>query len=260
MSAIIGYDTAQNTPGLITSFDLTAGTDPDYPVTNMLDYSTNTVGRILSPTNDFFNVDVETSQNVVTNYVGIAGHNIPIGSTVRVYDNPGGVPGAILFQADIMGVGPQLLLDANNIGVDEFRISIEIPGGAGGTVDIGSLFFGARSTLQTGLTAPMGVPKFGRKTKMTPNVLAKGAEFLGAHVQRIGWEFKITQTHNTPDFLEFGWLPMARHLEQRPFFYLWDDAQPNEAVYAWANKISPPRYTDPLYMAWSLDCSGLHVP
>ncbi len=76
----------------------------------------------------------------------------------------------------------------------------------------------------------------------------------------MGWSFTIKQDQVSPDWIRQFWPALVRHIEARPFFYRWDDDYPEDTVYAWVDgKVSPPRYSSPLYMSFEIKCRGLHV-
>lgn len=259
MTATIGYDTAQNTPGLITVFESTEAGDAEYPISNMLDYTTNTIGRILSPADDFFTIQVETSAPILANYIGVAEHNLPIGTKARFTDRTSG-SSVTLGAVDVVNQGPLLLAFENQTTTANFRIGFELPGGAGLAVNIGSLFFGVRTDLPEPIPTPYRPPPLGRDTKLYPSIAAKGSNFLGSYVERVGWDFSIEQKLVDPQWIDSNWIQMARHFEALPFFFAWDIDQPEDTVYGWTTSINAPRYTNPVHMGWSVKCRGLHVP
>jgi hypothetical protein len=77
---------------------------------------------------------------------------------------------------------------------------------------------------------------------------------------RSGWGFSISQDYVDPDWVRDEWPALVRHIEQLPFFYSWDNERfPEDSVFAWIErKPGIPHYTNPIFMAWSLQCRGIH--
>jgi hypothetical protein len=265
MTATILYDTWQNQPALITAAVFSEGPDPDLPATNVLDYSTFSVGSGDS-TDEFLAIDYTLSAPATLDSFGVAGHNLPVGTQIYAVDNTDPLARVTLGGTDpTTSTGPILLpINWNTEGprtVSDWRILFVSPqAGSPFNIQIGSLFCGTATPLPEGITAPSTPPPLGRKATLLPSIASKGSNFLGSHVQRLGWQFDIRQKLVDPAWVQANWLPMVRHVEQLPFFYLWDDAYPEDAVYAWTNSIIPPSYTDPSYMQWGMKCSGLHIP
>lgn len=257
MTAIIAYDTFQNTEGLVTSFTTPDPGDPGLPVTNMLDYATHTLGQVQQNGASSARVEFELSNAATMDYVGIAGHNLPDNTKINIADMTTGSP-VFLESVFTVGTGPQLLPLATSYNLSDYRIAFE--GTSGQVTNIGSLFAGRLLTLPMGLQAPYTPPPLGRDVVTYPSTPNKGANFLASHVQRVGWAFQLQQNNLTPEWVNLNWLPLARHMEQRPFFYLWDTTLPADAVYGWVDgKIPPPSYTSALRMAFSVNCRGLHA-
>lgn len=252
MSAVLGYDTVQNDRGnLFATLSNNPG-DPAYPVDNIWDYNTYTIHQFAVAATVSFQWLLNTAKQI--DYIGFAGHTIPPGTEIRLLE--GGAGGTVLETWTTSGDGPQLLI-ASQTHTSSFT-GVEIDAG-GAQVVIGSFFIGRRSDLPMGLEAPYTPPHLGREVLNYPNQTQKGANFLGGHIQRQGWQFTVEQNHVDPDWIDANWLPLVQHVERWPFFYLWDDTRPQDAVYAWVDgRIRNPRYTTPVHMQWSLPCRGLH--
>ena len=256
--AIIAYDTFQNTPGLITEFSTFHQGDAGLPVENMIDYATHTQGQLIESGASFGPVvNWILSASTPANYIGIAAHTIPDGTIISILDFSSGSL-VTLGQVITVGTGPQLLKFPATYQTDYYRIRIEVPDNT--VINIGSMFLGRALDLPMGIQAPYSPPPLNRDTVLYPSTPNKGSNYLGGHVQRTQWRFDIQQNNLEPAWVNANWLPLARHIEQRPFFYLWDTNRPQDAVYGWvSSKVAPPAYTSALRMAFNLSCSGLHV-
>lgn len=255
MTAVVLTDTWQSTPGLITSID-TPEPDPDYPIDNLLDFSTNTVAGFISA-NEFYPFDVTLSSAMPLNAIGIAGHNIPPGVRVAVFDATDDQNLVFLENVFTDTAGPNLLHLTQTYNFPAYRFSFESPSIS---PQIGSMFFGVSTDLPGVQPTPYTPPPLGRDTKLYPNVAFKGSNYMGGHVERTAWQFSIAQNLVSPAWVTSNWLGLAKHIEALPFFYQWDSLLPDDTMYAWTVGISPPKYTDPIYMAFSIKCRGLHVP
>ena len=263
MTAYIAYDAI----GADSARQLSlTGTDTGFwfdtfPVENMLDYSTYTVGRFGSDqsASDFIQyLTAVFNGNQTIEYIAIMQHDLPFGATVGV--GPNVFPPAPVETFTVNTQGPLLFKLATPFTDTGAVFDFRPPGGGNiGTVDIGVIMYGTLLPLPEGMEAPYTPPPMGRSTVTYPSTSGTG-NFLQSHVERVGWDFTINQRNVDPTWMNTHWPALVEHVERYPFFYSWDhEGRPEDCMYGWiARSVKPPRYQNPLYMAWSMTCRGLH--
>ena len=253
MTAVLGFNNFQQFAGDIVSVNTSTPGDTSYPVKNLLDYSTYTKAQF-EPSGGPFTFAVTLSREIAANYIGLAGHNIPNGTTIEIYTGF-----TLLTEVTTVGTGPQFLIfpDDEQFLYDTYTVVVYR---TTGLYEIGSFYMGVYLPLPQELQAPLTPPHLARDVTVFPNTVNKGAEFLGTRSQRVGWSFSIEQNHVDPAWVLAFWFPLSFYLERAPFFYLYDTTTPGVSMYAWLDGSLPkPKYTNPVHMSFKINCRGLYV-
>ena len=253
MTSYIAYDNINADPNRQFSAGSTSPT-VDYPIANLQDYSTYTLAKfgLATDPNTYFTAVFKST--MVIDYIGIMGHNLPLGTTIEVATNAGAVHETLTVEH----AGPLLLLLATPYSSDGLKLTFAGPGLSEVTISV--LMYGEVTALPEGMTEGFTPPPMGRESTSYPATSGTG-QYLAGHLERVGWGFKISQRNVVPAWMDANWLPMVFHVERSPFFFSWDhEAKPEDAMYAWvAKRVTPPSYQNPLYLTWSLNCRGLHI-
>jgi len=89
------------------------------------------------------------------------------------------------------------------------------------------------------------------------NNISMGGNFIGRSVRLEQYDFTIKQAHLTPDWVRANWLTLLDYIQEKPFFYLWNDDHPEDMVYCWTKgDIPPPVYNHQCYMSFLFKCNG----
>ena len=198
------------------------------------------------------------------NYVAITDHNLKdkgitsfiiTASNVSV-DDPLHATQVLLSGADIdAGINFQEAALS-----DEFlyyRILITRPGGiANQGLFIGNVFIGQVLELPEGIQ-PSYTPPHLAVNATIENSITMGGNFVGRSLTLEQYDFVIKQDNISPEWIRANWLDLLEYIQQKPFFYLWDDEHKTDLVFCWTKAdIAPPAYSNTCYMSFSFNCNG----
>ena len=90
------------------------------------------------------------------------------------------------------------------------------------------------------------------------NAIAINGNFLGRSIQPIPFKMAIEAKNVNRAFIDGDWDAFIVHAKKQPFFFIWDQAQDTEAVYAWTDKVIPrPKYINNVLMSVKLPIMAL---
>lgn len=108
--------------------------------------------------------------------------------------------------------------------------------------------------MEIGFAPPSLTPVVKMKTTRS-----ESGAFLGGSKKYSGIEGKFSFTKIPPEWVRSEWVPFLNHVQTpRPFVFSWDSIlHQDEAVLAWTDRdLTPPKYSDSLYMDISLRFEG----
>lgn len=162
---------------------------------------------------------------------------------------------ATILKADIVD-GANIKEFVNNTSYRYYAIEITHTSAFTENIIIGNLSLGEPLQLPEGIKASYTPPRFGINSNVTNNNSGSN-NFIGRSVKRSNYEFILKNENVDVSWMRSNWNDLYNYIEQKPFFYLWNDLYTNDAVYSWTvNKIAAPKYQDTCNMSFSIKCEG----
>lgn len=252
MTSYIGYQNIMESASSVGASSSQAG----FPVENSFDWLSFDWWKPTSPGTNYITIDA--GANVAVDYWAIAFHDLALHSgTIKPqyssdnFSSDTNDLDSVYTPADNkahMGIVTQ-----RNVRYYRFEITT-----SGDAPLIGALSIGARLELPREVPLGFVSPHYGRKNIIL-NSVSDGGHFIGRSIRRQSREFDIKQRNVPASWFDTYWEDFVEHIEQKPFFYLWDEEnRPLESVFAWTDgEVPTPSYGNPNLLDFSIDCRGL---
>jgi len=213
-------------------------------------YSPSTLGT------NYINIDIGVAKEV--DYFAIFSHDLgKSGATVKLqYDNTGLGNWIDATTALTSDNGRVIFEKFSEVTKQIFRIEIVAPSAL---PMIGIVSIGKSMQMENGLPSGFIPPHMGTQSDYVNNKSDSGL-LLGRSLIRKSNGSTIKAKYVTPAWVRSSWMPFLKHAEAKPFFFSWNHVDyPDEAVFCTTSKkISPPVYSDSMYMSISLSVEAWH--
>ena len=256
---------------LVTSTNVYAEADPDFPVSNVANPSTSLKWKhdtTDSPVSAIEYLTIDVSQARV-NYVAIAGHNfgtagVAVGLELASWDSPLG-GGESLFEPQIPEDDSPLifLFQGSNVGgdspyiaeVESIRI-VFVPSATAAEAAV--IYAGEYTQLAEGIQAEHTPLALASVSEVVSGKSENGA-FLGRVVLSQGLVSQATIANMDRDFVREELIPFLANAAEFPFFWLWSpSSHPDEVAFAWLENDPQPSFDIDGYVSIDLQMRGIN--
>lgn len=253
---IIGYRQGYVTTSNVTSNN---GSNSLFPVSNLANPSTYLKWK--SPaafTADQINVTFNPA--LLIDYVGIVGHNFPVGATVSVTYTTTNSPSDLiaLVSGVVTGPGP-IILRFTPVTAGAIQILVTESNSPGTVIkEIAAIYVGKLLVIERKIYANHAPLPQARTWKAT-NGMTESGQFLGRIVLEEYRRNKVPLQLLTPAWYRANFDAFLATADEFPFFFAWrPNTYPNEVGYAWLASIPLPVPTPPSNLiSIDLELSGI---
>jgi len=251
MDSYIGYSNLlELTAGTVTASSEAAG----YAKENAFDWLTHDFWKPSSVT-AYLNLDAGSS--VTADYFAVAAHDLGDNAATIGLEYADDSGYSVNLTDAFTPVAPSnnkpIFRAFTSVSRRYWRVKI-----TGAVASLGVVSFGDRLELPRGIAAPFDLITESRESKVL-NSKTEGGQFVGRSIIRQGASGSLQLQALTEAWIRSNWPNLSAHMESKPFFLQWDNANyPNETALIWLQGEPPtPKYTDPLYLSVSLKFNGM---
>jgi hypothetical protein len=246
---------------VVTSTNVAAEEDPDFPASNVANPSTSLKWKhdaTDSPENtiEYFRVDVSAADSV--SYIAIAGHNfntagIAVGLEIATSGSPVG-GGEGIFEPLVPTDDGPIIFVFSETEVEELRI-ILVTGSA--PAEIAVVYAGVHTVLPEGIQ-PTHTPLPLASVAESVTGMSESGQFLG----RITLSRQLVSSATIENFSK-AWarselVPFLDSADDYPFFWAWSPlTYPDETAFAWLANDAQPVFDVDGYGSVTLDMQGV---
>jgi hypothetical protein len=244
----------------VTATNVSAESDPDYPVTNVANSITSIKWKhdaTESPVSSIEYLTVDLDADIV-NYVAIAGHNfatagVAVGLEISTYNSPAGGSEGIFEPVIPDDDGPLIFLfEAEEVqAVRLVFLTTATP------VEIAVLYVGQYTELPEGIQ-PDHTPLPLAKVRDVVNGRSENGAFLGRIItgQQLGSVATIANL--SKDYVRDELMPFLDFASEEPFFWIWSpETYPDETAFAWLDTDAQPVFDVDGYASVDLSMKGI---
>ncbi len=250
MSAVIGYDDKISKAALDSPYPL------DTPLSNLANGQTWNAARWQNSGGNSYEFTAEFDEAVI-DYMGVQGHNLAEATAITIQLRIGGTYQTVATLAGAPTSGPWLHQLPQSYSATGFRLAVTLPGNEG--MRLAVVMAGEALPLPEPITGSFTPPRLSRTVATYPLQSSQG-HYMGSRRTREGWTTKITQSLVQPSWINTYYLPLITTIEAWPFFYIWDntDLSQVDTMLCWLHgQQSPPSYSDPVFMGFTLNCRAV---
>lgn len=252
MTAYIGYNNLVKS-GTVTTTSDAAG----YAKENAQSWKTSTWWKANAAGTVYFYIDMGAAVDV--DYWGYSGSNLSTnsGTILPEYSTTGAWAGEELSLDSLYTptVDITVFKKVTSVNARYFRFEITSTGSAS---YFANFFLGEALSLERGQPSGFTPANFNRDRNIINNI-SNGGQYLGRILRHNGSKVDIKQEKISRSWIDTNWKSLADSIELYPFYFIWNqESNPTEAAYCMANKIDYPKYSDTLYMDFSINCVALY--
>lgn len=242
MTSYVGYNNIIDQASSYPASDESA----DYPFANSFNWNLYDVWKpsVSGSAYGYFTMAASTAAD----YVAIYGHNLD-GVIVHVEVQSGTWVTAHSFAVS----GDNCVFERfNSLSGTAWRVRLE---GVSGSSEIACMAVGQALELNP-LRQAFAPPPKARNKEIVNNHSVDYVP-LGRVVRTVPYDIKVPQTLVSTDWIDANFENLANHINEKPFFFTWDDTR-EDAVICWTtDAVNSPIKTSPRYWNFTIKAKGL---